>query len=166
MTPDNQSDQSPVHQFVSTATGTLIKLIAIKLRAAVANGDTVLDLDPHPRQSTKFEAQSKPGMSVHAYLTRVITLTPIPADAVLLSLVYLNRISSPGSLNEDDRPSLFSYLPKDLQDQYDAEATVRNFDQDTGTSHQDERSHESDQGLRNQSTAPSCQPQTPLLICF
>ncbi|KAM0753180.1 hypothetical protein T439DRAFT_323814 [Meredithblackwellia eburnea MCA 4105] len=42
---------------------------------------------------TRFHAKERPPLKIDAYLDRLITYTPYPRDALLLSLLYIDRIS-------------------------------------------------------------------------
>ncbi|WAQ85335.1 hypothetical protein PtA15_5A910 [Puccinia triticina] len=78
-----------IASFISTDTPALIRAIARFLGPPIHAGDRRAP----PPPTTKFQAQSKPTIDTHDYLTRLITLCPLSIDGVLLGLVYLQRIT-------------------------------------------------------------------------
>ncbi|GAA6035950.1 hypothetical protein JCM8097_005181 [Rhodosporidiobolus ruineniae] len=80
----------------------LDQLFAACLAAAVARNDRL----PSRGQITRFHSKQPPPLEITAYLARLTRYTPFPRDAVLLAIVYLNRISHlPYASEEGVHPS-------------------------------------------------------------
>ncbi|PLW18740.1 hypothetical protein PCANC_04775 [Puccinia coronata f. sp. avenae] len=81
-------------RFINTDIPALIKLISAYLTLATHRGDLLLlTLPPLHPPTSKFQAQSKPTINTHDYLSRLINLCPLSIDGVLLGLVYLQRLT-------------------------------------------------------------------------
>ncbi|KNZ59848.1 hypothetical protein VP01_1652g3 [Puccinia sorghi] len=79
-----------ITRFINTDTPLIIKAIAAYLNHSIHSGDQ----QPATHKPTnRFQAQSKPAISTGDYLTRLINLSPLSIDGVLLGLVYLQRIT-------------------------------------------------------------------------
>ncbi|GAA5873202.1 hypothetical protein JCM3774_000078 [Rhodotorula dairenensis] len=67
----------------------LTRIFAHLLSAAVAHND---QLDTKGTV-TRFHSKQPPPLEIGAYLKRLATFTPFPRDAIILAVVYLNRIT-------------------------------------------------------------------------
>ncbi|GAA5972607.1 hypothetical protein JCM21900_003736 [Sporobolomyces salmonicolor] len=86
-------------RFDIPCTNRLARLPVAQLNAIYARvlADAVNDNDPARVKTkgdiTRFHSKVPPPLEIEAYLTRLTKFTPFPHDAVLLSALYLNRIS-------------------------------------------------------------------------
>ncbi|KAH9458713.1 hypothetical protein MJO28_005795 [Puccinia striiformis f. sp. tritici] len=81
-------------RFMQTEPTTIIRAVANYLNQPIKDGDQLLNQPNRTKSPTnKFQAQSKPTIDTHDYLTRLITLCPLSIDGVLLGVVYLQRIT-------------------------------------------------------------------------
>ncbi|BGP21413.1 hypothetical protein Rt10032_c01g0125 [Rhodotorula toruloides] len=68
---------------------TLNQIFAHALAEAVTANDSL----PSKGAITRFHSKQPPPLEIGAYLSRLTKYTPFPRDAVLLGIVYLNRIT-------------------------------------------------------------------------
>lgn len=67
----------------------LSHILAHLLTTAVASNDQL----ETKGTVTRFHSKQPPPLEIGAYLKRLVTFTPFPRDAILLAVVYLNRIT-------------------------------------------------------------------------
>ncbi|GAA5960075.1 hypothetical protein JCM8115_004522 [Rhodotorula mucilaginosa] len=67
----------------------LSHILAHLLTTAVASNDQL----ETKGTVTRFHSKQPPPLEIGAYLKRLVTFTPFPRDAILLAIVYLNRIT-------------------------------------------------------------------------
>ncbi|KAK9899180.1 hypothetical protein P389DRAFT_168096 [Cystobasidium minutum MCA 4210] len=90
----------------------LIDLIASHIQQTMDVNRALLGGHKQSRSAiTRFHTRDPPPISVKAYLTRLLQLAPFPFDALLLAVVYMNRLThaqiARSSLHEPDFRPLF-----------------------------------------------------------
>ncbi|GAA5892093.1 hypothetical protein JCM6882_005693 [Rhodosporidiobolus microsporus] len=78
-----------LNHLASQTVDVLDDLFALLLAEAVQKNDQL----PTKGTITRFHSKQPPPLEVGAYLARLTKYTPFPRDALLLAIVYLNRIS-------------------------------------------------------------------------
>ncbi|EGG03825.1 uncharacterized protein MELLADRAFT_89915 [Melampsora larici-populina 98AG31] len=79
--------KTPIDSIISKISNQLIH----QLNSIHPSSTSTYFSSSHSSHLSKFQAQSLPTLTIHAYLTRLITLAPISIDSILLALLYLNR---------------------------------------------------------------------------
>ncbi|KAG0148407.1 hypothetical protein CROQUDRAFT_654911 [Cronartium quercuum f. sp. fusiforme G11] len=101
------SMNSSLNEFCQTPLNILIDRISSKLRVSLSSNHQSSSTTTTRRYLSRFQANHLPTITIQAYLTRLVTLTPISIDALLLGLLYLNRAINFTLIPSSD-PSTFS----------------------------------------------------------
>ncbi|GAA5828202.1 hypothetical protein JCM11251_002634 [Rhodosporidiobolus azoricus] len=78
-----------LNHLASQTVEVLDEIFALLLVEAVQKNDQL----PSKGSITRFHSKQPPPLEVRAYLARLTKYTPFPRDAILLAIVYLNRIT-------------------------------------------------------------------------